>query len=252
MQFLTTVSILISVISAAPASTPGSPNTGCIALHCGIQSLGCEFDSGCKKVLDCSQACPSGNLTCSERCVTEYGTAKFDTLTVCIQNNNCITPYPHKSYTTPSTSFAFTLDQFVGKWYALYGLDPGLDYYDYQTMTISSLGGGNYNHELQIAFPEGVKTINSTFTSQTVGHFGLDYSLGGGGHDDWYILGLTNDLLLVEYLGANKLSNYQGGYVLRRDSSAPLTAAETSQISAALSSSGSQLAFSQFYALKSQ
>ncbi|KAJ3310587.1 Vitamin D3 receptor [Boothiomyces sp. JEL0838] len=179
MHFLSVLLTTSSVLSAAP----GSPNTLCIGLHCGGQALGCENDPSCKKVLDCSQACQSGNLTCSERCVTEYGTPKFDSLTVCIQNNNCITPYPHKDYPTPTSSYSFTLDQFVGKWYALYGLDPGLDYYDYQTMTISDLGNGNYSHQLQIVFPEGVKTINSTFTSQTLGHFGLDYTLGGGGHD---------------------------------------------------------------------
>ncbi|KAJ3271387.1 hypothetical protein HDV01_006674 [Terramyces sp. JEL0728] len=223
-----------------------------MALHCPLDAISCGLDGSCRKVLTCSQGCKTGDLTCSERCVTEYGTPKFDTLTNCIQANKCITPYPQTTFVQPTNLAAFTLDDFVGHWNVLYGLDQGLDCYDYQTMTITSLGNGRYNHGLQFVFPEGVKTINSTFTSQTVGHFGLDYTLGGGGHDNWYILGLTNDLLLVEYLGANGLSNYRGGYVLRRDSSAPLNADETNGINQALVSTGSGVDFTQFCPLKSQ
>ncbi|KAJ3305155.1 hypothetical protein HDV03_001917 [Kappamyces sp. JEL0829] len=245
------LTLLALTASLALAAGPGEANTGCVLLHCGGKAVSCQFNSSCKKTLDCSNGCAKGNLTCAERCVTQYGTAQFDDLTVCIQTNKCITPYPHIDFPVPTkVATSFALSSFLGKWNVLAGLDAGLDCYDKQAMDFTAIGSGALNHDLEITFPEGLKQINSTMrASPNAGIFSLTYTLGGGGQDTWYVLDTNPAYTLLVYLGSNQLSNYRGGYVLSKTLTG-LTSDQINSINAALSASGSGVAFKDFCSLK--
>lgn len=95
----------------------------CILAKCGGKAAGCQLNKACSKTLNCNNACASGDLDCSEQCVTRFGTPQFDDLTVCIQANKCITPYPRIDFIRPQKVSSFGLADFQGTWYTLAGLD---------------------------------------------------------------------------------------------------------------------------------
>jgi hypothetical protein len=84
----------LSTILPFAAAAGGDVNTFCILMHCGGKAISCQQTASCNQVLSCSQACPKGDLACSEVCQTRFGTSQFDELSVCLIQHNCMEPYP--------------------------------------------------------------------------------------------------------------------------------------------------------------
>jgi hypothetical protein len=132
MLFITAL-FALSQAASLKASVPGQADMKCVLFKCGGKATGCKVNASCAKTLSCNEACAVGDLACSERCVSEFGTPQFDELSICIQANNCLTPYPKDiEYQAPVQDSTATLDDFVGDWYTIAGLDRGLDCYEKQ------------------------------------------------------------------------------------------------------------------------
>jgi hypothetical protein len=245
VSFTTLLSITTALALSKRAAQPGKASTFCILRHCNVGAVACTLNPNCNKVLACSNSC-NENLDCSERCVTQFGIPQFDALSVCINDNQCITPYPTINFPVPSKRAAFGVVDFAGTWVTLAGLDVGLDCYTSQSMSFTPITDTTWNQELMIDFPEGTKTFNSTLVAQAQsGLFDLSYTAGGGGLNNWHVLLNQEDWILVVYLGANRLANYRGGYVLAR-SRITLSTLDIEMINKALDESATQLTWKNF------
>jgi VDE lipocalin domain len=105
----------------------------CVLWKCGGKATGCKVNASCAKTLACIDACAADDFACPTKCVSEFGNTQFDELSVCIQQNNCLTPYPKDiDYKVPIQDSTATLSDFVGDWVTIAGLDRGLDCYENQ------------------------------------------------------------------------------------------------------------------------
>lgn len=93
----------------------------------------------------------------------------------------------------------------------------GLDCYNHQNMTIQAINSTFFSHDISIKFRDGVKEISSTMTMKRLGLYQLDYKLGGGGQDLWYVMDNGSSYTLLLYFGHNQLANYRGGYVMTKN-----------------------------------
>jgi hypothetical protein len=112
------------------------------------------------------------------------------------------------------------------------------------TITKSDL---KFKHSITIAFTEGLRVLESEMSPRpdSEGQFNLVYTLGGGGEDKWFVVGMSDSITVIVYLGSNQISNYRGGYILKNSDTA-LTADEIQFVKNSLQSSGSGVTYEEF------
>jgi hypothetical protein len=132
LTLLAAASPLTGRLQARAASVP----IGCVLAKCGLDSIGCFFDTTCRKELDCVNACSSldedAAFVCQVRCFAAYNSPKFAKLSSCLQKNQCmprgaVTACPAPTNAAVLASSGINMETMKGTWWVLKGLSPRFD-----------------------------------------------------------------------------------------------------------------------------
>ncbi|KAL3842069.1 hypothetical protein ACJMK2_020134 [Sinanodonta woodiana] len=116
------------------------PNIPCMVEHCSSEMFKCVEDADCRHTMTCMQSCVMNNHTCMYGCLNTYEDATFDSFMNCIvDGHHCMKlepPDPGFRCNPPAYYMKnFTLDQLVGSWYIVRGINPDYDCFDCQIST---------------------------------------------------------------------------------------------------------------------
>ena len=190
-------------------------NSTCITLHCSGYIAACLADQTCNANLQCSSGCDKGDDVCDMTCSFSYPTPRFDNLLNCLYvDPGCITlPPPSSPYNNATcrdpTSTVEAVDENLlnGQWYILQGYNPLYDCFSCQQSTFEITDGKiDYSALYTVIAANGTEiwsTASMTGDSRiTPGHLILDgHDNGLPDHQDWNVMHLSEDTLVVYYCG---------------------------------------------------
>ena len=177
----TYISLLALLVSDIAAGS-GDVSPFCVVRHCISTGLACQQNSICSQALACTQECPKhDDMVCSGTCTRRYGNSQFDDFSVCLIDNKCMEPYPEKKFTAPSFPMNLDMEEFLGTWYVVAGLDKGLDCYTNQSMIVTpdAEDATMLRRDIAIGFPEGIRIIPTQMRQDAPGLYSVRYTIGG-------------------------------------------------------------------------
>lgn len=207
-------------------------NPACFVTDCGQQTKECFVESGrCLKGALCLARC-RGDSDCATGCFAEYGCKQLDRWLNCtVETKQCVsvpegTYDVRKFYETdvPVKLKDFDVKRLDGKWYKVRGFNAKYDCYPCQTNSFKYDSATNTMEtevKLRLARPKSGGFWENTLTEQmkvspesgrstlqAKGEiFGLTFE------EEWYVLGATDDYVVVAYTGNNLQDAYKGAYV---------------------------------------
>lgn len=207
--------LLIDPLQAAPGST----SIICISTKCSSHLFQCAKKSSCLAAIGCMKSC-STNVDCQSRCFITHRTDRdFADLSGCIVEKKCATPHLPVKHLYPIDRVEIGLKEMVGDWFAVAGLNKGVDCWECIKHSINHNENNQFTNSLQIQVTlEGqITQINSTLTiKDTSIESQYDY-FEEIGKDEWFVLYKSQDYLLVYYNGISGQGiTYVGGFVLAR------------------------------------
>jgi len=171
-------------------------------------------DSTCRANMQCAGGCGQGNTTCTFDCSQSYATPKVDTMFQCLfVDNKCLSlpppdPLNNATCRNPTQTVAAVDDSLLnGLWYVVQGFNPLYDCYECQKLSFEVTDGKiNYEALFNMIAVNGTEiwpTAKMTGDDRTIpGHLVMDgVDNGLPDHQDWRVMLLTEDTLVVYYCG---------------------------------------------------
>lgn len=204
-------------------------NMTCITRHCTGQISACIGDALCRQDMQCAGQCAADDTVCTFVCTESYQNPKAAAMMQCLYvDYECLSLPPPDALNNATcrepTQHVESVDEDLlnGDWYVLQGFNPLYDCFACQELTFSVNDG-----KIDYSALFNMLAANKTEIWVTADMEGEDRSTPGllkmtgsenglPDEQDWYVMLLTDDTLVVYYCGAVLSWHFEGLLVMSK------------------------------------